>query len=331
MTSSWKEFYAGKRVLVTGGMGMTGTEIIRQLLAAEPTVEVRATWNCTPPDFSNQRLEWVQADLTQREACQTAVAGVDAAILAAAVTGGARALTEQPETQVTNNLVIDALMFEAMALADVSRCVFFSTASLYQPLAGQICEEQLDRNEPPHPAHRGIGFVKRASEQLCQFWHEHSGLACGMLRAANIYGPRAAFDRSRSNFIPALIRKAAERLDPFEVWGSADVVRDVIFVGDAATASLRLLAVSGLGCETHNLGTGVPCTVGDVVRSSLEAACHTPSSVVYSDRKPVTVRGRLLDCQRLEFRLGWKPPTTLGDGIRQTLGWWQENKDSWTK
>ena len=331
MTSTWKDFYAGKRVLVTGGTGMTGTEVIRQLLAAEPTVQVRATWNWTPPDFSNQRLEWVQADLRQREACQAAVAGVDAAILAAAVTGGARALTEQPETQVTDNLVIDALMFEALALADVSRCVFFSTASLYQPLAGLIREEQLDRNEPPHPAHRGIGFVKRASEQLCQFWHEHSGLACGMLRAANIYGPRACFDPSRSNFIPALIRKACDRLDPYEVWGSPDVVRDVIFVSDAAAASVRLLAVPGLGCETHNLGTGFSSTVGDVVRESLKSACHSPSSVVYSENRPVTVKGRILDCKRLEHRLGWKPTIALDEGVRQTLRWWQENKNSWTR
>ena len=331
MSDDWNAFYTGKRVLVTGGAGMTGAAIVQQMLSASPTVQVRATWNHTPPDFNDQRLEWVQADLTSREACRAAVSGIDAAILTAAVTGGARALTERPETQVTDNLIIDALLLESLAAAGAPRCVFFSTASLYQPLVGNIREDQLDRNEPPHPAHRGIGFVKRASEQLCQFWHERAGLACGILRAANIYGPRAAFDPARSNFIPALIRKATDRLDPFEVWGSADVVRDVIFVSDAAAAAVRLLAAADLAWETYNLGTGVPCTVGDVVRAALQAACHTPSSVVYSDTEPMTVRGRVLDCASLEQRLGWKPTVSLEQGVRETIQWWQQNKDSWKK
>lgn len=331
MAGNWKEYYAGKLVLVTGGTGMTGAEVIQQLLAADPTVRVRATWNRVAPDFRDARLQWLQADLTSRDGCRAAAAGVDAAILAAAVTGGARALTERPATQVTDNLVIDACMLEALAFAGAARCVFFSTASLYQPLDGQICEAQLDRNEPPHPAHRGIGFVKRASEQLCQFWHEHAQIAFGILRAANIYGPRAAFDPSRSNFIPALIRKACDRLDPFEVWGSPDVVRDVIFVSDAAVAAVRLLAVPDLGFETHNLGTGVPCSVGDVLRAALAAACHTPSSVVYSEKGPATVRGRILDSRQLENRLNWQPGITLEKGVLQTCRWWQENKDSWTR
>ena len=310
---------------------MTGTAIIQQLLSDSPTVRVRATWNRTPPDFGDERLEWVQADLTRREVCQATVAGVDAAILAAAVTGGARALTERPESQVTDNLIIDALLLESLAVAGVPRCIFFSTASLYQPLSGMISEDQLNRNEPPHPAHRGIGFVKRASEQLCQFWHERSGIACGILRAANIYGPRAAFDPVRSNFIPALIRKASDGLDPFEVWGCADVVRDVIFVSDAAAAAVRLLAVAELGCETYNLGTGSACTVDDVVRAALQAASHTPSSVAYSETDPVTIRSRVLDSRPLQQRLGWEPVVSLEQGVRQTLLWWEKHKDSWTK
>ena len=331
MSDDWNAFYTGKRVLVTGGAGMTGAAIVQQLLSASPTVQVRATWNRTPPDFNDQRLEWVQSDLTSREACRAAVNGVDAAILTAAVTGGARALTERPETQVTDNLIIDALLLESLAAAGVPRCVFFSTASLYQPLAGNIREDQLDRNESPHPAHRGIGFVKRASEQLCQFWHERAGLACGILRSANIYGPRAVFDPACSNFIPALIRKATDRLDPFEVWGSGDIVRDVIFVSDAAAAAVRLMAAPNLGCETYNLGTGFACTVEDVVRAALQAANHTPSSVVYSETDPVTVRSRVLDSSSLQQRLGWEPVVPLEQGVRQTLLWWEKHKDSWTR
>jgi nucleoside-diphosphate-sugar epimerase len=331
MPTEWAACLADKRVLVTGAAGMTGTAVVQQLLDAVPGVRIRAAWRTTPPAVDDPRVEWVRADLTHRRACRELARDVDAVIMAAAVTGGARALTTAAETQVTDNLVVDAMLLEACGLEGVERCVFFSTASLYQPLVGHIREDQLDRNESPHPAHRGIGFVKRASEQLCQFWHERTGLRCGILRAANIYGPRAAFDPARSNFIPALIRKACDRLDPFEVWGSPDVVRDVIFVGDASAAAVRLLAAPDLGCETYNLGTGIPCTVGEVVRVALQAACHTPSAVVYSESGPVTVPARVLDCSALSQRLDWSPQMSFEQGIQQTLDWWQQHKESWER
>lgn len=324
-------WFAGRSVLVTGAAGMTGAEVVRQVLAADPTVRIRAVWNRTPPERADPRVEWVRADLTSRTACRAVADGIDAAIVAAAVTGGARALTERPETQVTDNLLIDGLVLEALALGGVRRCVFFSTASLYQPFSGRIREADLDRDLPPHPAHRGVGFVKRASEQLCQFWHERAGLAVGILRAANIYGPRAAFDPARSNFIPALIRKAVDRLDPFEVWGSPDVVRDVIYVADAAAAAVRLVAAADLGCETYNLGAGSGCTVGDAVRAALEAACHTPGAVVYSQTEPMTVNARILDCSALARRLGWTPAVSLPEGVERTLHWWRDNRETWTR
>ncbi len=63
-----------------------------------------------------------------------------------------------------------------------------------------------------------------------------------LVRAANVFGPYARFDPSTSNFLPALIRKAVERLDPFPVWGSPDVVRDVIYSADFASDCVGLLA-----------------------------------------------------------------------------------------
>jgi len=331
MTANPSGFFAGKRILVAGGAGMTGASIVGRLLELDPTVEVRATWHTRRPDVSAPRLQWVQANLASREACRDLVADVDAAILAASVTGGSRALNVFPEAQVTDNILVDAVVLEALTRAAVPRCIFFSTASLYQPLEGRIRESQLDRNVPPHPAHRGVGFVKRASEQLCQFWHERTGAGFGILRAANIYGPRAAFDPDRSNFIPALIRKAVDRRDPFEVWGGPDVVRDVLYVSDAADAAVRLLAADDLACETYNLGTGRPCTVADAVRVILAAAGHEPASVVYSPTAATTINTRVLDCRALEARLGWAPRVGLDEGVARTVAWWQDNRESWTR
>src|SRR4029077_5127963 len=92
----------------------------------------------------------------------------------------------------------------------------------------------------------------------------------GRILPANICGPRARFDPARSNFIPALIRKAADGLDPLEVWGSPDVTRDVIYSGDFGETIARLLEVEAASGEVFNVGSGRGVSVGDVVTAVLK-------------------------------------------------------------
>ena len=171
----------------------------------------------------------------------------------------------------------------------------------------------------------------RASEKLCEFWGQSTGLDVVRVRAANIYGPRARFDPARSNFIPALIRKAADRLDPLQVWGCPDVTRDVIYSGDFGEAVARLIETPETGGQAFNVGSGRGVRVGDVVDALLRVADHEHARVVYSAAGPTSARSRVLNADRLADRLQWKPPTSLEDGLRKTFGWWRENSTTWPR
>ncbi len=317
-------------ILVAGGAGMAGASILQRLQDCCPDARLVATIHHSAPLVPSPRIEYRRADLTTRQGCQAATAGCDAAVLAAARGGGVGSAA-QPHLQVTDNLVMDTLLLDACVEAGVKRLVYLSSATVYQEREGLVREDDLDLNQDPHPAYKGVGWAKRAAEKLCGFWREKYGLEAVVARCANIYGPFARFDPANSNFIPAIIRKAAEGMDPFEVWGSPEVRRDVIYAEDFAEAVARLLLARDIPGGVFNLGSGEPVSVGQVVDLALAAAGHVPSQIRYQSDRPTAISWRALDCTRLQNALGWRPAIGLAEGIRRTLVWWLANRGTWTR
>jgi nucleoside-diphosphate-sugar epimerase len=120
-------------------------------------------------------------------------------------------------------------------------------------------------------------------------------------------------------------------VDPFEVWGSPDVTRDVIYAGDFARAVVMLLEREDIRFDVFNIGSGIKTTVGEVVGWALKHAGHVPSRIVYNDKRPSTIPFRALDCSKAREVLGWAPEYSVEQGIEHTVRWWKEYKDRWTK
>ncbi|MBW1702366.1 MAG: NAD(P)-dependent oxidoreductase [Deltaproteobacteria bacterium] len=320
-----------KTIFLAGATGLAGSSIIEHVMADYPDVFIRGAYRTTVPFLRHERISYVQADLTKRDECRHAVRGCDLAIMAAASTGGAGAAAAEPHRQVTDNLVMDALMLEAMYFEGIKRIVYLSSATVYQEFEGYIKEDDLDWNQEPHQSYIGIGWAKRSAEKLCRFWHEKYGMEIIIVRCANIYGHYARFDPAGSNFIPAIIRKAVDNIEPFEVWGSPDVARDVIYAGDLAAAVLLLLGHSEIKYDIFNLGFGKTVTVGEVVDLALKHVGHDPAKIIYSENRPKTIRFRALDCQKIKKVLKWGPVFSIDEGIKRTTMWWVENKGEWTK
>jgi nucleoside-diphosphate-sugar epimerase len=150
-------------------------------------------------------------------------------------------------------------------------------------------------------------------------------------RAANIFGPYARFDPANSNFIPALIRKAVARMDPFEVWGNPAVTRDVVYVDDFAKAVILMLDNSNIRFDVFNIGSGVKTTVGDVVQCVLQYSGHNPARIIYNEQNPSTVPFRVLDNSKAKAILGWNLEYSVAEGISRTVEWWKENHERWLR
>ncbi|MGA2477383.1 MAG: NAD(P)-dependent oxidoreductase [Spirochaetia bacterium] len=322
---------AGRKIFVAGATGLAGSAIVRGLLESAKNLHIRASWNQTEPFLHDDHVDYVRGDLSSLQDCQRMISGCDSVIMAAARTGGAGELSTRPWLQINQNLAMNATLLQVAAEQEVRRLVMVSTASLYQPFEGFIREEQLDLNADPPNAYMGIGWVARYVEKLCSFWRNHSRMAIGIIRASNIFGPYSRFNKLTSNFIPALIRKATDGMDPYEVWGSPSVTRDVVYVDDFARAVITLFEREDIPWCILNIGSGVRTTVDDVVKWALKAANHFPRAIRYIENGPTTAQFRALDCSKAREMIGWAPQFSVEEGITATSKWWKENRNTWTK
>lgn len=330
--TGWRMFIDNKLIFIAGSTGLAGASIMQCILQKHPSARIRAAYYAhTEPFIKDERIEYVYGDLKSNSDCRRMIKGCNGAVMAAAFTAGAETLNTQPHKYVNENLIMNSQMLEVFNAEDIKRVVYISTASLYQEFEGHIKEDELDYGQDPHEAYFGIGWVARYLEKICRFWHNRYGMEVIIARAANIYGPYAKFDPRTSNFIPAIIRKAVDRMEPFEVWGSKDVTRDVIFSEDFGRAVAMIMDEDNIKFDIFNVGSGVETTVGDVVGWALKYAGHNPSKVRYLSDKPATIRFRGLDCTKASNVLGWKPLNSQEEGIQKTVEWWKKNKGWWRK
>jgi nucleoside-diphosphate-sugar epimerase len=321
-----------KSVFLAGSTGAAGSSIIQYIINNYPMVRIRAAYyKHTKPFIRHERVEYVFGDLKSREDCRKMVKGCDCAVMAAANTAGSNVIVSQPWEHINNNLIMNAVMLEAFNSEKVKRVVYIGSATLYQETEGHIREDSLDLNKEPHPAYFGFAWVVRFIEKLCKFWHDKYGMEIVIARASNIFGPYSKFDPATSNFIPAIIRKAVDKMDPFDVWGSPDVTRDTIYSEDFARAIVMMMDNDKIEFDVFNIGTGIKTTVNDVVQWALKYAGHEPSRIQYSEDKPTTSKFRALDCAKARDFLGWKPQFTIEQGVRDTTEWWIQNKNWWLK
>lgn len=312
-------FFATRRVLVTGATGLLGSHLAEAL--ANRGAAVIGTTHRAPPVVHGPRIEHRAADLTRADECRAAVRGCDTAILAAANSSGARVMRENPVAHVTENLMINAQMLEACMREGVERVLFISSTVVYPPSLSAVREDEAFSGDP-FDSYYGVGWMKRYSEKLAEFYRRSFGIRIAIARPTNVFGPRDKFDPDRSHVLPALIRRAVEGQDPFQVWGDGQAVRDFLYVSDAVDGLLALLERAG---ETGpvNLGSGRLVTVRESVDLILRKTGRSGTRVVYDPTKPTTIPHRSVDLTRARETLGFEARVPFEQGLQRTIEWFQ--------
>jgi GDP-L-fucose synthase len=314
-------FFENKQVVVTGAAGLLGVYLVSDLLAAG--AKVRAVIHRKPFPFQAPNLEVISADLTQEADCEKVMAGMEIACLSASITVGAAQAIHNPMLAVTNNLIMAARSLQAACLASIDRLLLVSSTTVYPAYNYPVREEEAFL-EAPHPAYQGVGEMKRYVEKLARFYYDRYGLKIALVRPVPFYGPYDNFVFETCHVIPALIRKAVEKHDPFEIWGTGQDIRDFLHVKDVVAGCLLALEHDPY-CDGLNLGSGVEISVKQVAEKITYLAQHDPV-FEFAISKPSTIPYRRVDIQKAQTKIGFQPQVSLEQGLLETIEWFRENR-----
>lgn len=324
------------KVLVTGGTGLLGNNVLRRLLNEGHSVY--STWYQRSPDacefFQHDALEWLQADLRIPHDCKNIVlwTDFDATIHCAASTSGAGTTASNPIAHVTPNVAMNMYMLEAAHEASVKKFIYPSSTTGYPwdetEGALPVIEDGYFEGEP-FDKYFFMGHTKRFSERLCQMY-SRLGMTTVILRPTNIFGPGDKFDPKTSHVLPALIRKVADKENPIEVWGDGMIERDFVYVDDVVDAII--LALDYESSDAFNIGSGINHSIAWVL-GFIQAIAkfvygYEQSEVIFDHSKPSMIPRRRVDLSKAERVLGYHPETAIEEGIAKTFKWYLENKEN---
>ena len=164
--------------------------------------------------------------------------------------------------------------------------------------------------------------MKRYCEEVCMYCHDITSTKFALVRTTALYGPFDIFDPEKCHAIPALVVKAHQKNDPFEIWGDGSQVRDFVFIRDMIDG-LLLTIEKHAEADPINIASGTASTINDVVRHIVNQYPGYSPKIVHDTSKPIMIPVRLVDVSKAKSVLGWSGQTTLEEGIAETVKWFE--------
>jgi GDP-L-fucose synthase len=309
--------FNNKRILVTGGAGFLGRQVVDQLCQA----------GADPEKITVPRSRDV--DLTQLEHCQRAVDQQDIVVHLAAHVGGIGLNREKPAELFYDNLMMGTQLIHSAYKAGIEKFVCVGTICAYPKFTPVPFKEEDLWNGYPEETNAPYGIAKKALLVQLQAYRQQYGFDGIYLLPVNLYGPEDNFDPRSSHVIPALIRKvheAQQRGDTeLPVWGDGSPTREFLYSQDAARG-IVMAAQNYSDSEPVNLGTGYEISIRDLI-TLICNLMEFKGEIVWQTDKPNGQPRRCLDTNRAREAFGFTAQVEFEEGLRNTIAWYRQHAE----
>ena len=316
-----KKAMVGRSVVVTGGTGMIGREIVRILCEAGARVRSVSLDQLTV----HPAAEHIFGDLSDFGFCREITRDMDYVCHIAGIKGSIEVTRSKPASFFVPLLMMNTNVLEACRVNGVQKVVYTSSIGAYGS-AEVFRESETSETEPPMDMFPG--WAKRMAEMQIQAYRIQYGLEnFAVVRPCNVYGPGDNFDPSNAMVIPSLMYRIYHKEDPLVVWGDGAAVRDFAYSEDVAEGVILAL-YHGTEGRYVNLGSGRGCSIKELVETlngflSFDYRFDTTKSSGFPKR--------VMDISLARKMLGYDPGTSLLEGLKKTWEWYVSNQDEYLK
>ena len=314
-----KLFYKNKNVLVTGGTGLIGTQLVNKLVKLKSRVIVASLdKNIELP----KGVKFIRSDLRFFENCLKLTKKIDYVFHLAGIKGSPEMAKKKPYQFMTPMLMFNANMLEASRINKVKRFLYTSSIGVYNPK--KIMKEDDVWKTFPSRNDWYAGWTKRIGElnvQACQLFTKK--MITIIVRPANVFGPYDNFDTKSAMVIPSLINKFINsKTGAVEVWGDGSNIRDFIFSSEVARAMVLIMFKKPK--LPINIGSGKGVSIKKIVEIINEYFGNN-HKLSWNKKYSGGDKKRVLDITRLK-KLGFKHEINLEKAIYQTINWFKSNR-----
>ena len=325
----------GQHILVTGGAGMIGSNLVRRLVSEGHRVSVVDNlWRGKREYLSDHGSNWVidmekefhELDLAEPNKLDALLPDVDYVFhLADIVAGVDYVFSNQLEIFRQNLLINSNVVASVSKFPHIKGYIYVGTACSF-PEHLQTGVEAAPLKEPdlyPAAPESAYGWSKLMGQYEAELMEKDIGIPISLPMLHNVYGAPCDFSPERSQVIPSLVRKAiAYPQEPFVVWGSGQQGRAFIHIDDVVDGLVRCLE-RGLGHGVVQLGPDHCTSIATLAETIVEISGKS-IDLQFDTSKPEGDRGRCADYTKARAVLGWEPKVELKDGLSSMYRWIEE-------
>jgi GDP-L-fucose synthase len=311
--------FTGKNVVITGGTGMIGREIVQILCDVGAHVKVVSLDKIKV----HEKADHVFGDLTDLNVCLDVTQDMDYVFHIAGIKGSIDVTKSKPASFFVPLLMFNTNVLEASRRNNVQKLVYTSSIGAYS--SAEIFVESENREGPPMDMFPG--WAKRMAELQLQAYKQQYDLDWAVVRPCNVYGPGDNFDPKNAMVIPTLMMRIHRGENPVVVWGDGSAIRDFAYSHDVAEGTILALHHGTRG-DFVNLGSGDGFTIRELVETLHQ---FLDFNFEFDTSKPAGFPRRVMNLERAKEWIDYNPTTSLLDGLKMTWEWFQENEKEYLK